>query len=219
MSSKILVIDDHRETLELISLVLQKQGYRVKSAYTGQEGLAVANEFGPDLILLDVMMPDMDGFTVCRTIRQTENISDVPAICSPQSHSRTKSGKGSKRGLRTTSYRQTNQRRRAQPSGQIDLSNQKKDKLRLHNRCLYGDDDVTLCPQPNDGVLRVCGGCGTTTLALNTAFAHAITDKTLLVDLDMNQGHVALYLNKKVSVGLNELAAGIPMNVGGQSRK
>ena len=216
MSSKILVIDDHRETLELISLVLQKQGYRVKSAHTGQEGLAVANEFGPDLILLDVMMPDMDGFTVCRTVRQTKNLSDTPIILLTAKSQPDEKWEGFEAGATDYLIKPTNAEELNRRVKSI-LINQKKDEKPATKS---GSATVmTMSPFARSQMtvfLGACGGCGTTTLAMNTAFAHSITEKTLLVDLDMIQGHIALYLNKKVSGGVNVLAEGIPMNVGGQ---
>ena len=80
MSPKILVIDDHKETLDLVSLVLQKQGYRVSIAHSGQEGLDTASAQQPDLVLLDVMMPDMDGYAVCTALRDDPDTAAIPII-------------------------------------------------------------------------------------------------------------------------------------------
>ena len=80
MSPKILVIDDHKDTRDLVTLVLKKQGYRVYDASSGKEGLERANSERLDLILLDVMMPDMDGITVCRQIRKHPLLTSVPVI-------------------------------------------------------------------------------------------------------------------------------------------
>ncbi len=67
MADKILIADDDPETLRLISLMLQRQGYQIVSATNGSQALALARSEHPDLIVLDVMMPDMDGFTVAAT--------------------------------------------------------------------------------------------------------------------------------------------------------
>ena len=70
MSEKILVIDDDVDTLRLVGLMLQRQGYQISAASNGSQGLTKAFEERPDLILLDVMMPDMDGFEVTRRLRK-----------------------------------------------------------------------------------------------------------------------------------------------------
>jgi two-component system alkaline phosphatase synthesis response regulator PhoP len=74
---KILVVDDERKIVELVRLYLEKDGYRVLVATDGLDGLALARQKRPDLILLDLMLPGMDGLDVCR-ILQAE--SDVPII-------------------------------------------------------------------------------------------------------------------------------------------
>ncbi len=74
---KVLVVDDDVKTVELVKLYLERDGYRVITAYDGVEALRQAREGHPDLIVLDLMLPGMDGIEVCRTIR-TE--SDVPII-------------------------------------------------------------------------------------------------------------------------------------------
>ena len=67
--AKILVVDDEPDILEIISYNLRKEGYEVKTAENGFEAVAAAKEFLPDMILLDVMMPKMDGMEACKQIR------------------------------------------------------------------------------------------------------------------------------------------------------
>lgn len=74
---KILVVDDEDTTLDLISFLLQHNGYEVITATRAEEGLRKAYRNQPDLVLLDIMMPDMDGWEVCRRLRE---LSDVPII-------------------------------------------------------------------------------------------------------------------------------------------
>ncbi|AGB20279.1 response regulator [Thermoanaerobacterium thermosaccharolyticum] len=71
MSSRILIIDDEKPIVEILKYNLEKNGYSTIEAYDGEEGLRLAQEKNPDLILLDVMLPKMDGFTVLRILRQT----------------------------------------------------------------------------------------------------------------------------------------------------
>jgi two-component system KDP operon response regulator KdpE len=77
MAEKILIIDDEDMTVQLISILLERRGYEVIKAYRAEDGLRKAYRTHPDLILLDIMMPDMDGWEVCRRLRE---LSDVPII-------------------------------------------------------------------------------------------------------------------------------------------
>lgn len=74
---KILVVDDDIETVEHVKLYLKRDGYRVLTAYDGDEALRLVHESHPDLIVLDLMLPGIDGLGVCRVIREE---SDVPII-------------------------------------------------------------------------------------------------------------------------------------------
>jgi DNA-binding response OmpR family regulator len=74
---KVLVVDDDVKTVELVKLYLDRDGYQVLTAYDGVEALRLARESSPDLIVLDLMLPDIDGLEVCRTLRHE---SDVPII-------------------------------------------------------------------------------------------------------------------------------------------
>jgi len=75
--TRILVVDDDKHIAELISLYLNKEGYETKESYTGKHAVSDFSSFAPDLILLDIMLPLMDGYDVCREIRKT---SSVPII-------------------------------------------------------------------------------------------------------------------------------------------
>jgi DNA-binding response OmpR family regulator len=76
-AKRVLVVDDDVKTVELVKLYLNRDGYKVLTAYDGVEALHLARESHPDLIVLDLMLPGMDGLEVCRTIREE---SDVPII-------------------------------------------------------------------------------------------------------------------------------------------
>ncbi len=68
-TQKVLVVDDEEPILELLKYNLEKQGYDVRTASEGAEGVEIAKKFHPDLVLLDIMMPKMDGVEACRQIR------------------------------------------------------------------------------------------------------------------------------------------------------
>jgi two-component system alkaline phosphatase synthesis response regulator PhoP len=76
-SKRVLIVDDDVKTVDLVTLYLKRDGYRVLTAYDGIEALRLARESRPDLIVLDLMLPGMDGLEICRTLR---NESDVPII-------------------------------------------------------------------------------------------------------------------------------------------
>lgn len=78
--SKILVVDDDIAIVELIKINLELVGHEVFTANDGIKGFALAQQKVPDLIILDVMMPEVDGFTVAQRVRHTEKISDVPIL-------------------------------------------------------------------------------------------------------------------------------------------
>ncbi len=70
MSSKILVLDDEKEIADVIALYLRNDGYEVETAYSGREALGLIEKEEPDLALLDVMLPDIDGFRILQKIRE-----------------------------------------------------------------------------------------------------------------------------------------------------
>jgi DNA-binding response OmpR family regulator len=74
---RVLVVDDDVKTVELVKLYLNRDGYKVLTAYDGVEALRLARESHPDLIVLDLMLPGIDGLEVCRALRDE---SDVPII-------------------------------------------------------------------------------------------------------------------------------------------
>ena len=78
--AKILVVDDDSSINELIKINLELQGHEVIQAFNGIEGFAAAKQEEPSLIILDVMMPEVDGFTVAQRIRQCPQIADTPII-------------------------------------------------------------------------------------------------------------------------------------------
>ena len=74
-STKILIVDDDPDIIEILTYNLSNEGYNVKSAVNGVEALKKAKKFIPDIILLDVMMPEMDGIEACSNLREIESLS------------------------------------------------------------------------------------------------------------------------------------------------
>src|SRR3989338_9224510 len=80
MPEKILIVDDDLDTLKLVGLILQRQGYSIIAANGGQQALAKAAAEPPDLILLDLMMPDLYGYEVTRRLRAEPALAHIPII-------------------------------------------------------------------------------------------------------------------------------------------
>ena len=79
-SKKILVVDDEELTTQLAKTFLEKHGFNVIIAFDGETGLNLAEAENPDLILLDVMLPYMDGFEVCKKLKENDNFKNTPIL-------------------------------------------------------------------------------------------------------------------------------------------
>lgn len=79
-SLSIVYIEDDPEMIDLVTLILNRRGYQVKGAHGGRQGLDLLQNFSPDLILLDLMMPDVDGWDVYHQIKAMENVCNTPVI-------------------------------------------------------------------------------------------------------------------------------------------
>jgi two-component system alkaline phosphatase synthesis response regulator PhoP len=80
MKSTILVIDDEEDIRELIRYNLSKEGYRVECAMSGEEGLEMLRSLTPDMIILDLMLPGIDGLEVCRQLKADQTLRQIPVI-------------------------------------------------------------------------------------------------------------------------------------------
>ena len=80
MPSKILIADDEQSIVVPLEFLMQQKGYHVMAAYNGEEAIEKVISFNPDLILLDIMLPIIDGFEVCQMIRSNPNWKDIKII-------------------------------------------------------------------------------------------------------------------------------------------
>ena len=80
VGSKILVVDDKKENLDILTHILEGEGYEVSFAMEGEKAIQIASVYLPDLILLDVMMPGIDGPTTLQKLREYPHFSQVPVI-------------------------------------------------------------------------------------------------------------------------------------------
>jgi DNA-binding response OmpR family regulator len=76
----ILIVDDEEDVLDLLQLVFETSGFEVRRAATGKSAVSIAYEEPPDVVLLDVMMPEMDGWQVLRTLKGDERTRNVPVV-------------------------------------------------------------------------------------------------------------------------------------------
>jgi two-component system cell cycle response regulator DivK len=80
MTTKILVIEDNEQNMYLVNFILEKHGYQVIQARNGEDGVSQARQGKPDLILLDIQLPVMDGYAVARQLRKNERLVNVPIV-------------------------------------------------------------------------------------------------------------------------------------------
>jgi CheY-like chemotaxis protein/MinD-like ATPase involved in chromosome partitioning or flagellar assembly len=199
MSEKILIIDDDLDTLRLVGLMLQRQGYQISAATNGQQGLDKAFEEDPDLILLDIMMPDMDGYEVTRRLRRNPSTMETPILMFTAKTQLDDKVIGFEVGANDYLTKPTH------PS---EL------QARVKTLLSRASDKKVATGSSRDenqgyiiGVLGARGGLGTTSLAVNLAAnLHARTRSDVIVaEMLPGQGTLALDLGAANSHGLADL--------------
>ncbi len=199
MSEKILIIDDDLDTLRLVGLMLQRQGYQISAATNGQQGLEKAFEEDPDLILLDVMMPDMDGYEVTRRLRQNPSTLQTPILMFTAKTQLDDKVIGFEVGANDYLTKPTH------PS---ELQARVKTLLaRVNNKKSVTGSLKDLNRGYVIGVLGARGGLGTTTMAVNLGAGLQTRTKADVVVAEMLPGQGALALDVGVtnSKGLVDL--------------
>ncbi|NDJ84432.1 MAG: response regulator [Chloroflexi bacterium] len=180
MATKILVVDDDVDSLKLIGLMLQRQGYEVNGANSGSQAIERAVAEQPDLIILDVMMPDMDGYTVCRQLRENQRTRGIPIIMFTAKTLIDDKVAGFEAGA--DDYL-------TKPTHPAELASRVKAVLARSAAARRGE---------NLGIayafLGAKGGVGTTTLATNIGALLASHDTTAMLDLRLGQGSLGLSL-------------------------
>lgn len=207
MAEKILVIDDDLDTLRLVGLMLQRQGYQITAATNGQQGLEKAFDERPNLILLDVMMPDMDGYEVTRRLRDNPLTLDIPILMFTAKTQLDDKVIGFEVGADDYLTKPTH------PS-----------ELQSHVRALlsrarqsHGEIETALHEQNGYviGLLAARGGMGVSSLASN--LAASLFKKTqadiILAELIPGQGSLGLDLGIKEGNGLAELLSKTPAEI------
>jgi CheY-like chemotaxis protein/MinD-like ATPase involved in chromosome partitioning or flagellar assembly len=187
---RILVIEDDDEARMMYVLLLGRWGYDVTEAANGTEGIRLARERRPDLILLDVMMPDMDGYTVCKELRSDKAFQVIPIIFLTALDSIDDRVKAYMMGgddyltKGRTGYKELQIRIKAALNRTERIKEMAADQ-----RSEAAKESLTI------GVLSLCGGVGVSTLALNLAHQSALQDtrRTMLLDLALPVGSIGLW--------------------------
>jgi len=208
MNEKILIIDDDVDTLRLVGLMLQRQGYIISAASNGSQGLAKALEERPDLILLDVMMPDMDGYEVTRRLRKNPTTASIPILMFTAK---------TQLDDKVTGFEVGADDYLTKPTHPTELQAHVKALLA---RAAQKETTQTTAALPEHhgyviGVLSTRGGLGVSTLASNLAaslFTRAQTD-VILAELTPGQGTLGIDFGAPNQKGLTEILQGSMVEV------
>lgn len=206
MSEKILIVDDDVDSLKLIGLMLKRNGYEVVAADTGTNALAKADTESPDLIILDVMMPDMSGLEVCRRLRANANTVDIPIIMFTAKTLIDDKVKGFEAGA--DDYL-------TKPTHPAELASRVKSILTRNTTKKQSNDmPATIsngAASPSSrgtaiGVLGVKGGVGVTSIVMNVSVALLQSDaKPVIAELRPGSGNIGLMLGME-SQGLETVS-------------
>ena len=200
MPEKILIIDDDLDTLRLVGMMLQKQGYQIVAGSNGQQGLDLALAELPNLILLDVMMPQMDGYEVARHLRSNPKTVDIPI-------------------LMFTAKSQLDDKVTGFEAGADDYLTKPTHptELQAHVKALLARSTKSKLNPPTGpaseeagyliGIITARGGLGGSTIALNLASSieRNIKEDVILSDFRPGQGTLVDDLNLLKQKGLTEL--------------
>ena len=199
MSEKILIIDDDLDTLRLVGLMLQRQGYQISAATNGQQGLDKAFDEDPDLILLDVMMPDMDGYEVTRRLRKNPSTMETPILMFTAKTQLDDKVIGFEVGANDYLTKPTHPSElQARVKTLLSRVGERRDTIGTG-----GDDGQGYLI----GILGARGGLGTTTVAVNLASSLQSRTKSDVIVAEMlpGQGTLALDLGTPSTRGLVDL--------------
>jgi pilus assembly protein CpaE len=200
---KILIVDDDVDTLRLVGLMLQRQGYQIVAASNGEQGLVKAFEEKPDIILLDVMMPDMDGYEVTRRLRKNPVTRSTPILMFTAKTQLDDKVTGFEAGADDYLTKPTHPTElqahiralllRAGPKKAVDMETASHEH---HGRVI--------------GLLSARGGLGVSTIASNLAgalFTRTHAD-VILAEFTPGRGTLGIDLGAPNQKGLNELLSG-----------
>jgi pilus assembly protein CpaE len=203
MAEKILIVDDDVQTLRLVGLMLERQGYKILASSNGTQAITMARSEHPDLILLDIMMPDVDGYSVARTLRKEPETTDIPI-------------------LMFTAKAQVEDKIAGYESGADDYLTKPihPAELTAHMRAILSRSKArtptgTLERGYTIGVMAAKGGLGVSSLALNLGINYFQTTKqdVIAAELRPGQGSWGGELGMPTQEGLNNLLRLAPNDI------
>lgn len=209
MAEKVLIVDDDLETLRLVGLMLQKQGFTIVVANNGGQALSMAAQELPDVIVLDVMMPDIDGFTVTRQLRKDPATAGIPILMF--------TAKGMVED-KVTGYEAGADDYLTKPIHPVELV--------ARVRALLGRTKTRIAPEVPQksqgytiGVLAPKGGVGASSLALNLAISYSNKTSGDVIAVEMRPGHGTwgLELGYAAPTGLADLLKKKPSEINRQT--
>jgi len=198
MAQTILIIDDDIDTLKLVGIMLERKGFRILASTTGDKGLQMANKEYPDLILLDVMIPDINGYEIARSIRSNPATENTPIIMFTARSQVDDKVEGLEAGA--DAYI-TKPARPRELFAQVN-SVLKRSPLRSSSSGAPVADKGTLI-----GIVSAKGGIGNSTLATNLAIEihNQSSKETILADFRPGQGTIGMDLDLQNTNGLIKL--------------
>ena len=198
MSEKILLVDDDTDTLRLVGVMLQRQGYEVRVANSGQQALTMVQSELPDLILLDIMMPEMDGYDVARHLRSDPATADIPIIMFTAKTQVDDKVMGFEAGADDYLTKPTQPR---------ELFAHIKAVLARAGKSKEQDSVEAAQPGYMIGVLAAKGGLGVSTLALNlgVTLQQSFKKDVIVADFRPGQGTISLEVGLDSTDGFNQL--------------
>ncbi len=208
MTDKVLIVDDDVETLRLVGLMLERQGYQISAADNGERAIKKAQAERPDLVLLDVMMPDMSGFEVAQRLRSHEVTAGIPIIMFTAKAQVDDKVEGLESGADAYLTKPTQPR---------ELLAQVKALLARSKASRAVQERV----QPAQvrgyvvGVLSAKGGLGVSSLVTNLAITiHKLTRESVVVaDLRPGSGDIGASLGYHSSNGVTQLLRKDPTSI------
>jgi DNA-binding response OmpR family regulator/CO dehydrogenase nickel-insertion accessory protein CooC1 len=210
MAEKILIIDDDVDTLKLVGMMLQKQGYQIIASANGKQGLAQAESENPDLILLDIMLPEMDGYQVARHLRANPLTANTPILMF-----------SAKTQLddKVTGFEAGADDYLTKPTHPTELRAHVKALLARSSKGIISTVDLPVeKPARVIGILSPRGGQGVTTVAVNLGDALRLATKSevIVAELRPGMGTLGPDLGEANPGVLTELLSTDLSNVSGQ---
>lgn len=209
MAEKILIVDDDLDTLRLVGLLLQRKGYQILAANHGSQAIEKAMAEQPDLLLLDVMMPDMDGFEVVRRLRSDPATANIPIIMFTAKTQVDDKVTGFEAGADDYLTKPTHPAELIARVKAILARSARKKSLAAPAGAAISERGKIV------GVLAAKGGMGVTTTALNLGLTlHKTTGETVLVaDYRPGDGSMSLQMGYQLQAAFNQLVQQEPARI------